>query len=298
MQIIPPISITATNLIASNIVENDHADWSIGTTYALGANVIYDHKRYESLTAGESGNQPDITPLKWLVLGATNRFRAFDKTLNDQAERADVITYEIDHGGLAVNSVALFNLDAASVQIQVNDDNDGLVYDKTFPLIDNTDITNWSDYFFAPVGVTAKELVATDLPGYGTAETTVTITKTGSTAKVGQVILGRYNDLGVSVFGASISIEDYSRKERDAFGNAIIVERAFSQVVDYDVKITTSDARRVQGRLAEYRTTPIVWIGTPDQSYGTLIYGFYRRFDITLSSPTLSDASIEVEGLT
>jgi len=297
MRIIPPISITETNLIASNIVEDDHDDWLVGTTYAAAARVIYENKRYESIAGSNMGNQPDITPLKWLLLGATNRYRAFDKLLSDQAERADVITYRIDHGSMGLNSIALFNLDAATVRIEVTDDTDGLVYDKTYPLIDNTGITNWSDYFFAPVGMTAKEMVATDIPPYGTAETTITITKTGSTAKVGQVVLGRVNTLGVTVFGSTVSIEDYSRKERDAFGNAIIVERAFSQLVDYDVKIVTTDTRRIQNTLAGFRTTPLVWLGSEDTSYGATIYGYYRRFDIILSSPTLSDASIEVEGL-
>lgn len=297
MRIIPPIPITETNLVSSNIVENDQPAWAIGTTYAAEAKVIDEHRRYESIAGSNVGNKPNVTPLKWLDLGATNRYRAFDKTINDQAERSDNIEYVIDHAGNAIDSIALFNLDAASVRIEVTDDNDALVYDKAYQLIDNTDITNWSDYFFSPVGVTAKELVVTDIPPYGTAESTVTITKTGSTAKVGQVILGRVNPLGVSLFGTSISIEDFSRKERDAFGNAIIVQRAFAQMVDYDVKINTSDARRVQNTLAEYRTTPIVWIGTPDTSYGTAIYGYYRRFEITLSDPSLADATIEVEGL-
>lgn len=298
MQIIPPISITSSNLTASNITENDHDDWASGTTYAAAAKVIYEHKRYESIAGSNAGNQPDITPLKWLLLGATNRFRAFDKTLNDQAERADVITYEIDHDGNAIDSIALFNLDAASVQIEVTDDNDGLVYDQAFPLIDNTDITNWYDYFFAPVGVTAKELVVTDIPPYGTAETTITITKTGSTAKVGQIVLGRSNTLGTSLFGTTTSIEDFSRKERDPFGNAIIVERPFAENADYKFKIITSDARRIKNTFAKYRAKPVVWIGTPDESYGTVIYGFYNRFDINITSPTLSDVSAEVEGLT
>lgn len=297
MRIIPPINITDTNLVSSNIVENDHADWAVGTTYASGDKVIYEHKRYESLAGSNVGNQPDTTPLKWLALGATNRFRAFDKLLSDQAERSEDINYVIDHGGVGINSIALFNLDASSARIVVTDDTDGVVYDVTFPLIDNTDITNWADYFFGQVGATSKELVATNLPPYGTAETSVTITKDGSIAKVGQVVLGRVSEMGITVFGTTVSIEDFSRKERDAFGNAVIVQRAFAQLVDYDVKVTTSDTRRVQNTLSGFRTTPIVWLGTPDTSYGTVIYGYYRRFDITLSSPTLSDASIEVEGL-
>ena len=148
MRIIPPINITETNLVSSNIVEDDQPPWLIGTTYSAGDKVVHVHKIYESIAGANAGNQPDITPLKWLLLGATNRFRAFDKLLSDQAERSDNISYVIDNGGVGIDSVALFNLDAASVRVQVIDDIDGTVYDATFALIDNTDITNWSDYFF------------------------------------------------------------------------------------------------------------------------------------------------------
>ncbi len=157
---------------------------------------------------------------------------------------------------------------------------------------------DWETYFFAPVGFTKPDIFVNDIPLYGTAETTITITNTGGTAKVGQVVLGRSEKLGVSVFGTTLTIEDYSRKDRDAFGNAIIVERAFAKVVDYDVGLITEDVDRVQNVLAGYRTTPLVWLATDDAKFGASVYGYYRRFDITLSGPAISTASIEVEGLT
>ena len=105
-------------------------------------------------------------------------------------------------------------------------------------------------------------------------------------------------NLGRTVYGTTVGIEDYSRKERDAFGNAIIIERAFAQKADYEVEITTQDTRRVQRFLSNYRATPVVWIGNQDTSYGLIVYGFYTQFSINLATPSISYTTLEVEGLT
>lgn len=298
MKIVPPIEVNDTNLIASNIVENDAPLYNPATNYNTGDLVIYDHWVYESLANTHSGNQPDLHPEFWLLIGATNLYKPFDERISDQASNLDTITYTIGHNGTSVLSVAAFNLVGLSVEIEVNDPIDGLVYSETFPLLDESAVVDWSSYFFSPVGLQQTEILARNIPPYANAETTITITAaTGELAKVGQIVLGRDIDLGITTYGTSLSIEDYSRKERDQFGNPIIVERAFAQLVDYDVKLETNLARFVQRTLAEYRTKPVVWIGSDDEIYGTIVYGYYRRFDIVLSSPSLSDATIEVEGL-
>jgi hypothetical protein len=297
MKIVPSIEINDANLIASNIVEDDAPPYDLDTNYHTGDQVIYDHWVYESLDHPNKGNQPDISPTFWLLIGATNLYKAFDQRISDPATNADSVTYTIGHAGVSVTAIALFGLDANSVTIEVNDPVAGLVFSETYDLLDNSDVVDWSTYFFAPVDQRALELALQNIPPYNNAETTITVTKTGGIAKVGQIVLGRLIDLGISTYGTSLSIEDYSRKERDQFGNPIIVQRAFAQLVDYDVKLETRDARRVQNTLAVYRTTPVVWIGADEEVFGTTVYGYYRRFDIVLASPSLSDATIEVESL-
>jgi hypothetical protein len=52
----------------------------------------------------------------------------------------------------------------------------------------------------------------------------------------------------------------------------------------------------VQKLLADIRTTPTVFIGEDDKPE-TVVYGFYKQFNIVISTPSISDCSIEVEGL-
>lgn len=297
MQIVPPISVTPTNLVSSSIPENDAPVWAVGTTYASGATVIYENAVFESLVGSNTGNQPDVSPDEWLRLGATNRYKAFDKLISDPATSTSDIVYTIGHNGTSINSVALFGLVGLSATVTTVDSVDGTVFSETFNLLDESAVIDWFTYFFSELNVQQAEVLTLGIPPYTNAETTVTITTLGGVAKVGQIVLGRSSGLGVTVYNTSLSIEDYSRKERDQFGNAIIVERAFAQLVDFDIQFETPTARYVQRTLGKYRATPVVWVGSEDPQFGTIVYGYYRRFDITLSSPSQSDATIEVEGL-
>lgn len=298
MRVVPSLEVNDANLIASNIVEDDAPLYDPAVNYNTGERVIYDHWVYESLQNTHSGNQPDLHPEFWLLVGATNLYKAFDQRLSDPVVNLDQITYTIGHAGIVVTDVILLGLVGVEARVQVNDAIDGLVYDVTFPLLDEGAVSDWSSYFFTPAGLQRRELLAPAVPFYANAETTVTVTAaTGTNAEVGQIVLGRSIDLGITSYGTSLSIEDYSRKDRDTFGNPIIQERAFARLIDYDIKFESQKARFIDATLAEYRATPVVWIGSDEEEYGTIVYGYYRRFDIVLSTPSLSDATIEVEGL-
>lgn len=299
MKIIRPVTVTDSVLDASNITENDFPQWAVGTTYAIGAKVIVlsTHRIYESLVGSNLGNNPTTDDgTKWLNIGATNRWRAFDNTITDQATNTTSITYSFDPQSL-VNSIAFFNLEATEIEVTVTDPVDGVVYDETVSLVDNSAVENWWSYFFEPI-VRKSELVLFDLPNYVSAIVDVSINAgTGNTAKVGQIVFGNQKTLGLTTYGTTVGIQDYSTKDTDAFGNVIITERRFAQTVEYDVKLVTSTVRDVQKTLASYRATPLVYSGTDTGEFGDLVYGYYRSFGINISTPSLSDATIEVEGL-
>lgn len=296
MQIIPPFEVTDARILSTNIPETDADLWNAGTVYAIGNLVRYAHRVYEALT-NNTGKDPRTSPTDWLDLGATNRFKAFDQRISDPVVFPAVVEYEISHDGTPINSVALFGLAGTLATVETVDPVDGTVFSETVDLLDNTAVMDWYSYFFEPAGVQRPEVLFRGIPPYKSAKTLIRVTRPGEDVHVGQIVLGAAVQLGVAVFGTSISIQDYSRKERDQFGNPIIVPRAFAQTADYDVRLTTQDARRVQNTLAAYRTKPVVWLSDADEAFGTTIYGYYRRFDIVLASPTISNATIEVEGL-
>tara|TARA_R110001632_G_scaffold208383_2_gene332752 strand:+ start:461 stop:1369 length:909 start_codon:yes stop_codon:yes gene_type:complete len=302
MDIIKPIIVTDSVLTSTNVPENDYAEWASGTTYSINQKVISvtTHRIYSSVINSNTNNDPTTDDgTNWLNIGATNRWRAFDQYISDPVTNVTSIEYTLTPPtGSTPSAVSLFNLKGISATVTVTDSVDGVVYNQTISLTDNRNIIDWYSYFFAEQ-VQREEALFIDIPPYIGAVVGVTVTQeTGLTANLGQLVFGFLTDLGATVYGTSIGIEDYSIKSRDAFGNAIIVERNFSQTVDFDVRLETQTARKVQKTLAALRATPVVYLGSTDVSYGTLVYGFYRRFDITLETPSYAFASIEVEGLT
>jgi hypothetical protein len=302
MQIIKPVTVTNSILTSSNVTEDDYAEWSAGTTYADGDNVIVigtTHKVYESLVGGNVGNDPTTDDgSNWLEISATNRWKAFDQKISDPVANLNSIEYTLSDSASNITAVSLFGLKGVSANVTVTDGGATEVYNETISLIDNRNIVDWYTYFFEEQ--TQKEQAQfLNIPPYLGSDVTVTVTEaTGETAQLGQLVLGFLSNLGITTYGTSISIEDFSRKETDDFGNFIVVERAFAQLADFDIQFETGNARKIQRTLAGFRATPIVYIGSEDTSYGTTIYGFYRRFDLTLEGPSLSFGAIEVEGLT
>lgn len=297
MKIIVPQQVTPAKLTSSNVSETDAPAWSSVTNYHPPDHVIYDHRVYECLlnntnllpTAGVLTDPPH-----WLDLGATNRYKMFDQVISTQTARTGTIEVGIDPGTF-VNAVAFFGLAGTEISVSMTDPVEGLVYDETRSLLDNTLIDSWYSYFFEEI-VYRSDMVFADLPNYMDGTLSITIDAGLSQAKCGEVVMGRQKKIGVANFGTGVSIQDYSRKDRDAFGNTIITPRAFSKRADYDVTVETKYAAAVQKTLADLRTTPTVYVGDPNRPE-TVVYGFFKSFTIVLSNPSISECSIDVEGL-
>jgi hypothetical protein len=194
-----------------------------------------------------------------------------------------------------VNAVAFFGLAGTEISLSMTDPVEGIVYNETRSLQDNTLINDWYSYFFEEI-VYRSDMIFAPLPNYMDGTLAFTIDAGASQAKCGEVVMGRQKSIGVANFGTGVSIQDYSRKDRDAFGNTIITPRAFSKRADYDVTIETRYAAAVQKTLADLRTTPTVYVADPNRPE-TVVYGFFKSFTIVLSNPSISECSIDVEGL-
>jgi hypothetical protein len=299
MKIIRPIIVVDSVLTSSNVPETDYPAYAAGTTYALGNRVIVIgtniHKIYESLQASNTGHDPASSPTWWLDCGATNRWKMFDQSVTSQTSNPDSIA-NVYTPGTRVDSVAILNVDAASARIVMQDATDGTVYDQTFGLISDSDIQDWYAYFFEPIK-RIQNLAITDMPPYGTATLSITLSNTGSTVKCGATVLGLSKDIGGTQYGAKVGIQDYSIKQQDAFGNYTILQRNFRKIADFSVWVENTLIDTLQSLLAEFRAVPVVYIGS-DQYESTIIYGFYKDFSISIAYPTVSICSIQLEGLT
>lgn len=298
LKVIPPLSITDSNLTSSNVAETDYAAWLSGTTYSIGQRVIKTstHKIYESLQASNTNHDPETNPTWWIEVSATNKWKMFDLSNSTATQNADTIVVTITPGKV-VNSVTLLGVNAQTVRIKMTDPTEGVVYDVTTNLNNNGNINNWYNYFFDPI-VRKTTLLATDLLAYGSAAIEITITNTGNTASCATCVIGAIKYIGEGInLGASVGIQDYSRKEKDDFGNYVLVQRSYSKRANFSMAVLNTQIDALQDLLVSLRTTPCVWIG--DNNYAsTVIYGFYKDFDVVINYHTVSDCNLQLEGLT
>ena len=292
MQIIRPYTITES-VVTSDVAITETL-WTAGT-YTAGDQRYYGIILYEAIST--TTDRPDIgaalaTPT-WLNIGNINKFKMFDGKTDSPTTDTTEMVVSVELAGI-VNAVACLNLLGQTIKVDVIDSVDGNVYSETKTLIEDLVVTNWYQYFFEPYSL-KPDIVFLDLPAYPAAEVKLTLTGSGA-IEFGEAVLGQLVNIGTSVFGTSVGINDYSRKDTDDFGNFIITERRYSKKADFDVVIEPIDVTKAQLTLASLRATPAVYVGT-EEYQSTIIYGFYSGFNIILSNYAIAEATITIEGL-
>lgn len=297
LQIVRPLTITDSILSSSNVPEDDYAQWNQAVAYAIGDRVILTstHKVYESLTAANTGNDP-TTATHWIEVGPTNRWAAFDSSNSTQTAQANSIAYSLALTQ-AIDCVALLNVTGAfSAQIVMTDPVLGEVYSSTESFLSVPLESEWHEWFFGTRQQTTQ-WIATDLPLYSSATLDISITG-GESLAVGVILLGKSSSFGLGVrYGARLSIQDYSRKETNEFGDTTLVRRAFAKRADFDLLMVKREVNTLFSELTELRAVPALWIGSSEYE-ATAIFGFYKNFEILISYPEHSECSLEIEGLT
>lgn len=298
--VVNPLQITDAMLDVANtnVPEADYAAWSSGTTYALNDRVILTstHKIYQSLQAGNLNKDPATQATWWIAVSPTNRWSVFDTSVSTQTKQSTHIKYQFTPGQ-TVNALAALNLTGAtSIVVKVTSASLGVVYDKTFDVSPVPASSSWWDWFFG-VKRSQTQKVLTDLPSYPDATITFDLYG-GADLAIGVLLVGQQRAFGAGIkYGAKVGIQDYSGKETNTFGDTVLMKRAFAKRADFELMIESGEVDSLQNFLADVRAVPCLWIASSAYE-STVVFGFYKTFDILISYPTQSDCSLQIEGLT
>lgn len=300
MKVIPPITITSALLTSSTAAEPGPGEtlWNAATNYSIGTLAIRTttHRVYEALASGVDAGLPESTPTRWLDVGPTNRYAMFDLERNSATTVSSPLTVVITPGQ-RVNSIALIGLVAQSVTITM-DASSSTVYTYTADLTTRNTLS-WYDYFYGTFG-TNPTVVRFDLPPFTGGAITVTLTAASGSVKCAALVLGTAVDLGRVQANPRSDALNFSRIERDDFGNATLIPR---RSVPKTTQVLISDKFRVE-RLSEVRkqlnATPAVWSGLDDATSdgyfeALLVLGIYKAFSIDMSYPEHAVITIELE---
>lgn len=323
MDVIQPVNFEPATAFAGTDLALTAANYSNVTTYALGDKATYFYRLYQSLQAGNVGNLPPFNPdftidppptAFWAFIGPDNQFAMFDNKGNTSSTRTTSFYQRWVYGNVpgtlnpvSVTTIAVLNVNAVTVQLILRDNSTtGTIFYNQTKGINDVLVGDWYDYFFLPVFSKISQIIFDDLPATPTPLTNANYAEiivtgiTGSTVSVGSVICGNKYFLGLTQYGATAGISDYSKKETDVYGNIKITKRAFSKKLNAKLEIANGDGNRVQALMYSLRATPCVWIGSDDARFqeSLIIYGFYQDFSTEIAYPNHSLMNLEIQGLT
>ena len=297
MDIVKPYKVNAGNLISTN-VDLEHPEWSGGTEYSDGDRVVFGELVFESVEDSNTGNTPDpgMESGPWVWIGYANRWRMFNQGVDSRTSRVGEIDVRLNFGEPVTHITVLGIETAQSVEITVFDpaDPNSVIFQSTF---EQTDIgaRNWWEFYFAPY-VNGGQQVFQTLPGFPGSDIRIRIIGLSSTDPVecGRVIAGIPRNIGDTQFGTEIAIQDYSVRERNSFGELILVRRRAIKEVRYNIQVFTNEIGDTVRIIQELAGEPALYIGDEERSE-TVTFGVFTDVSQGISGPERSELTLAVE---
>lgn len=280
-----------TGLLYSNVPEPEPL-WTTGT-YAKGATL-----RNEAHVAFESLVDANIAPLtdasKWLKLGATNRWAAFDDRNNTQTSSAEEIILVLSPRAIA-QGLFLGNVDGSELTVSVAVPNFGVVHRETSSLIMSTSNSSFFRWCFNRIR-RKTSFLSLNLPNFYNGLVTVTIRRPGGVAKCGMCMIGPTVEPGPTLVGLSTEIKDYSTTSFNVDGSSSTIERGYRKLMSLDVVIDTANIEQAEDQMIAWRQKTAVWIGAASRP-DSIICGRYSSFKKVIESYPRSKMALQIEGV-
>lgn len=288
MKIIRPNNYT---LISSNVADTAYTAWNSVTSYSIGNIVSFtNHGEYQALTANTNKN-PSTSPSDWKFLGTTNRWRMFDQFLNTQTSNSGSITATVSV--LDAKAIFIGNIEADTVRIQIIDNlSSATIEDITYSLLNEP--TDWLMYFYDEVTYVKSSIIHERSTLNRDVSIVVTATSS-SIAKIGIFLAGSTYEIGSTQWNFRASILDYSLVATDtSSGSTYLSQGNYAKLWDGQMFVNTNGSDAVYASLVAIRGTPVVFYDRPDT---TLVYGFIKTFDMTISGTVETRIDLKLQGL-
>lgn len=229
----------------------------------------------------------DATEDKYLA----NRYRMFDPNPAFYTESDVNIVFTIKPTGIW-SGVALFNIVADSITITLNNGPEAYTATRNlrFDPILSQEFQNEPQVAFVDLPLIDSNI---------NVSTTLTIELSVSSPRyqrIGYVCIGEAVEVGKASYGVTTELMDFSRFERDVFGNVFAIKRGYSDKITYPYVVKAADIAQVRQILIARRATLTAYIGHPDVPL-TITYGYFIDLDIPIDNWGQSDASIVVESV-
>jgi hypothetical protein len=279
------------------------AAWNAATNYVQGDRVIRTttHRVYENIIAGVNATPPELTIAdaipRWVDVGSTNKWAAFDGQVNTPSTISSTLTYVLRPN--IFNAIALYGIVGDSCVVTLKDSVGGsVVYTSSIDLISPP--VDHYEYYFPTSFKQLSKVFIKDLVPYADPELTITITIGVGVAKVGLIAIGDLRSLttegGGAQYGASAKPTTYSYISTDTFGRTKIVKRASATDIEVDVILSNNDSDTALLTLQDVLDVPAAWIGSDASTFtGLNVFGLASG-TLSYEGPSHSIMSLSIKG--
>lgn len=231
----------------------------------------------------------------WLDVGPSSKWAMFDLLRNTGTTTTSPLTVVITPGR-RIDSIGLVGLVADSARVQMSVGGSP-IYDQTIDLL-NRPVVSWYEYFTFDFTYDG-EAVLFDLPPETSAVITVTLTRATGSVTCGGLVIGQNVYLGTTLVSSKFEAENFSKIDRDEFGNATLLPRR--SVPKIAVPVWSDEANIPKLMLVKnaLNAVPALWFGIDDHTSGffpaLLILGVYKSFAIDMENPVGCLLTLELE---
>lgn len=318
MFIMKPLGIGDYVEISGNLPNSTYPTYLTNGTYATGARVNYPptNKEYEALQAvtpadpdpGGANNSNGY----WVEIGYNNFYRPFDNSIGTQGSVGlGESIYYLLRPRYEIDTVALFAAVGSAVTVRlIRISNDEVEWGQT-QIITNPLLIQGYGYGFAPEDARLDEIHAakalfTGIPfvlGRHRVRIIIDPNDDIDVASVGQVCLGFGIEVGETLENASSTLNDYSRKEVNEFGEVEIIRRGYTHTIEYPVVIPSVQHAYLDRILVALRNQfcvafPTYAVSQPTMDRVSLLnYGFLSEYSASFRSEGNTYANITIEGV-
>lgn len=288
MKIITKSEIT---ILESNLNDNTPL-FDAQQDYQKG-DLVRDNKQiYKAIAQIQAPSALDDS-LKWEKIGADNTMACFDFFLNTQSQREENITiaFAPNIGG----GLYLGNIEAKTLIVEVfNIRTKEKIEEEEVQLI-YRNVKNWKDYFYGEF-LRKKHFYYPRKTLTKQVSFRISLFNQNSLVKIGSIFCGIERDFGVSLFGGSVSAQDFSVINTDEEGYTSISKGHYKKLNEFSLLIENEGLDDLINRLIEIRGEPVVFVIA--NHYECLInFAVLKSFNVPLELKEKSIVSCEIEGL-
>lgn len=272
----------------------------LGRTHGLFAagsyglkDVVIDaatHLEYESQVAANTAPVTDTG--KWVLLGPSNLWRAFDVLRNTKAAGPSGTSFTITPGK-RIDAIGLAGLVADRVEISLSVGGEEMWSHSEGLSTRNTQ--SWSDYFFGAFSFRSVTAVF-DIPKYSGAVITITLLRATGNVEIGAIFMNEAVYLGELEVDPNVDRRNFSTIDRKPTGELVLIRRRTIPANSWTVFCPKNRLSKVKSLPEELNAVPAMWVGldATDDEYFDLVtmVAVYTRFTITPGHP---DARIDLD---